>query len=143
MSNFYPSIFEVNKVKYTCNEQYIMAQKALVFDDKNAYKKILETTSPTIMKKYGRAVKNFTDDAWLKVRDKILYDGLYAKFSQNEKLKKLLLETNNKILVEASKMDKIYGVGLSEDNDLILDEKNWRGQNLLGKTLMLIRAKLF
>ena len=87
----------------------------------------------------GRQVKNFTDKEWLKHHDHILYSGLMAKFSQNDDLYKLLRKTKK---LEASPYDKIYGVGLGEDDPRILDESNWLGENLLGYTLMKVRDDL-
>jgi hypothetical protein len=91
------------------------------------------------MKKAGRKVRDFIDAVWLKHRNKILQDGLYAKFTQNKALFEKLKSTGNKVLVEASPYDKIYGVGLGENDPKILDENNWRGENLLGNTLMNVR----
>jgi ribA/ribD-fused uncharacterized protein len=139
MSNFYYSDFVVNNTKYICNEQYIMAQKALLFNDNDAFNQIMQCTKPYNMKQAGRKVKNFSDSIWLQHRNKILQDGLYAKFSQNANLRNKLLNTGNKTLVEASPYDKIYGVGLGENDEKILDENNWKGQNLLGYTLMNVR----
>lgn len=142
MSNFYPSKFDVDGVQYNCNEQYIMASKALIFKDSEAYKKIMRESRPYNIKQLGRQVKKFTDKEWLIHRDHILYSGLFAKFSQNDDLYKLLKNTKKRVLVEASPYDKIYGVGLGEDNPKILDESNWLGQNLLGYTLMKVRDDL-
>jgi ribA/ribD-fused uncharacterized protein len=142
MSNFYPSMFTVDTIEYNCNEQYIMASKALIFNDIETFQKIMCETVPFNIKKLGRQVKNFNDDIWLKYRDKVLYDGLYAKFSQNDDLYKLLDSTDNRVLVEASPYDKIYGVGLGENDPKILKQSNWLGENLLGYTLMKVRKDL-
>ncbi len=140
LSNFYISEFTVDGIKYTCNEQYIMAQKALLFKDTENFEIILSCVKPYDMKQAGRRVKNFNDTTWLKHRNKILQDGLIAKFTQNKILLNKLKSTGNKILVEASPYDKIYGVGLGENDPKILDENNWRGENLLGYTLMNVRS---
>ena len=84
LSNFYISEFTIDNIKYICNEQYIMAQKALLFNDKDAFETIMSSNKPYNMKKAGRKVKNFSDTVWLKYRNKILQDGLYAKFTQNK-----------------------------------------------------------
>lgn len=142
LSNFYPSQFTLKHIKYLCVEQYLMAQKANLFNDNKSFEKIMIATKPAEMKKLGRRVKGFDDSIWLKHRNQILFDGLVAKFIQNSSLLKLLIDTKNKILVEASPTDKIYGVGLNMKNDLILDEKNWKGQNLLGEILMRVRTDI-
>lgn len=139
LSNFFYSNFIINGTKYICNEQYIMAQKSLLFGDIESYENIMKCKKPYDMKKIGRKVKNFTDDIWIQHRNNILQYGLNAKFSQNDVLRAKLIATGNKILVEASPYYKIYGVGLSETNEKIFDEKNWRGENLLGNTLMTVR----
>ena len=46
-----------------------------------------------------------------------------------------LLATAGTELVEASPMDRIWGVGLSSEDPRIQDPATWRGQNLLGKVL--------
>jgi hypothetical protein len=142
LSNFYPSPFIIDNYNYRFVEEYIMRKKALLFEDDDILNKIAQAKTPYAIKKLGRQVKNFDNIIWLEYRDKILYDGIFEKFNQNKDLKKLLLDTYNKILVEASKYDKIYGVGLEESNDNILNEENWKGENLLGKTLMLVRYNL-
>lgn len=139
MSNFYPSEIMLNGTIYCCVEQILMSEKAKVFNDKGIYKEIMHTSNPTKIKTLGRKVKNFNNDIWLQHRDDILYNAIYAKFMQSSNLKKLLLNTKNKTLVEASPTDKIYGVGLRETDDRILNENNWQGTNLLGKTLMRVR----
>lgn len=65
---------------------------------------------------------------------------LEAKFEDPE-LKKILLATGDRIIVEASPYDCIWGVGLSEEDDDLYNG-NWNGQNLLGKALMEVREKL-
>ena len=142
LSNFYPSSFIVDNHKYRCNEEYIMKKKALLFEDMDIFHKISLAKTPYEMKKLGRQVKNFDEDTWLQYRDDILYNGLLEKFLQNEEIKLLLLNTKNKQLVEASIYDKIYGVGLDENDDRILFPSNWKGLNLLGNTLMKVRDVL-
>lgn len=142
LSNFYPSSFQYGLHRYSCVEQYIMAQKALLFNDLSSFKLIMTTQTPLVMKRYGRKVKNFQENTWRQHRNQILYNGLLAKFTQNKHLQLELIKTCNKTLVEASPRDCIYGVGLSEHDDRILDPTKWRGQNLLGKTLMLVRSTI-
>jgi len=64
------------------------------------------------------------------------------KFGSNPYLKDILLSTGNKTIVEASPFDTIWGIGLHWKDDKVLDEKNWNGQNLLGKALMEVRKRL-
>ena len=142
LSNFFPSKFVLKNITFCCMEQYIMYSKAKLFDDQVMSQNIMNTTIPYNMKQYGRQVKNFNEHIWLQNRDQILFEGLCAKFTQNEELRQLLIDTSPKILVEASPTDVIYGVGLSQTDDKILNENNWRGQNVLGKMLMRVRTDI-
>jgi ribA/ribD-fused uncharacterized protein len=135
-------IVDFENIKYNCSEQYMMAKKAKLFQDEKSYILIMDELNPKIQQDLGRLISNFDQRVWDEQKEKIVYTGNYLKFSQHKDLQKKLIETNPKILVEASPHDLIWGVGLSSKNDLILNEKNWKGQNLLGKILMKIREDL-
>ena len=139
LSQWYDCQFESEGKKYYTSEQYMMAQKALLFKDQETYDKIMNSKIPKEIKELGRQVKNFSSEIWNKKKFEIVTNGNIAKFSQNEKLKNFLLNTKNKILVEASPYDNIWGIGMSEDDNDILDEKKWKGQNLMGKAIMKAR----
>ena len=130
---------------YNCAEQYMMAQKALIFKDQETFAKIISTLSPAQQKDLGRQVKNFDVDKWNLVARDIVYNGNYLKFSQNKRLLEKLADTkpmrptHDSILVEASPTDLIWGVGLAETDPLIFDRKNWRGTNWLGEVLTTLR----
>ena len=144
MSNFFPCKFRDNDGHVFCNsEQYFMYHKCLTFDsdNKDLLKKILSSKSATSIKNYGRQVKNFDDEIWKNKRYNIMLNGLMLKFGQNTDLKNKLLETNNKTLYEASKYDKIWGIGFYAKDAINCDKKLY-GQNLLGKCLMEIRSNL-
>ncbi len=142
LSQWYPCEFIVNGVTYHTTEQYMMAQKALLFQDDETYNKIMGATHPQEYKALGRLVKNFDEEIWNKHKEEIVFQGNMAKFSQNEDLKTFLLSTGNQILVEASPYDRVWGVRLAKDNPDILNPNNWRGENLLGKVLMRTREEL-
>ena len=127
---------------YANSEQAFMWYKAHFFGDELTADKILETTHPAEVKALGRQIRNFNAEAWSKVSYGIMLYVCTLKFRQNSEMAKELLETGDKILVEASPTDVIWGVGLAEDNDVILYEKSWRGTNLLGKVLMEVRKQL-
>lgn len=141
-SQWYPSRFIIDGIGYENAEQYMMASKARLFNDQEALQKILVSTSPREMKSIGRTIKNFDQDIWLQMRERIVFDANMAKFSQNEELKKKLLDTKDKILVEASPVDFIWGIGLHETNPDAQDPRKWKGLNLLGFTLMRVRDSL-
>ncbi|MDR6224627.1 NADAR family protein [Desmospora profundinema] len=141
-SQWYRSSFVVNGVTYNCAEQVMMHQKAVLFGDEIIADKILQSDSPAEQKRLGRRVKGFQADVWDQHRKSIVYEGNYAKFTQNPKLKQALLETAGTLLVEASPVDRIWGVGLAADDPRIQDPQQWRGSNDLGEILTRLREAL-
>lgn len=141
-SNWYISEFELDNIVYNSVEKYIMAKKATIFNDKDMLEKILNSNNQRDIKSYGRKVKNYDDKVWSKARYNIGLEAIKAKFSQNEMLKSKLLATKNKIIVEASPLDRIWGIGLSKNNDDILEPSKWRGTNILGDMLMQAREEI-
>ena len=142
LSNWYPSDFTVNGINFSSMEQYMMYQKALRFGDTKIADKILATDDVAKIKKLGREVQGYDDSVWNGVRQIIVYEGLTAKFSQNEDLKAKLLETEDVILAECAVRDKIWGIGLSMTDEKRFDKDKWKGQNLLGYALMVVREHL-
>jgi hypothetical protein len=140
-SNFYPSTIRDNNCTYICAEQFIMAKKALLFNDNASFTKILNSSLPKTIKSLGRFVRNFDENTWVQERPKIIEQCLYLKFSQHKKLKKILLSTGNKYIAECSFRDKIWGIGYNTHNALNHHPSEW-GLNLLGKGLMNIRTLL-
>lgn len=139
LSNWFLSNFEVNNIPFTSMEQYMMYQKAIIFNDKTIAAQILETSDFGKIKALGRAVKNYNDVYWNGIRQIVVYKGLVEKFLQNEPLKKQLLSTAPHILAECAVHDKIWGIGLSMKDDKRFDMNQWQGQNLLGFSLMMVR----
>ena len=125
-----------------CAEQYMMASKAWIFGDEEIKKEILETRDPKQMKSLGRKVRNFDAQIWDKTRHSIVLNGNYHKFAQNKDMRDILLDTGDKILVEASPMDTIWGIGLGANNPKATDPASWRGSNLLGFALMEVRDEI-
>jgi ribA/ribD-fused uncharacterized protein len=115
-----------------------MYHKAILFNDKETAELILNTKEPRKQKNLGRLVKNFDEHIWDQHKEKIVYNGNYLKFSQDEDLKEYLCDTDPYELVEANKYDRIWGIGMFAHDPNILDTSKW-GQNLLGKTLMKVR----
>jgi len=99
----------------------------------------MQQTDPAQQKQLGRAVNNFDSALWNQHKFGIVWSGNYLKFSQHEDLRRRLLSTGDKIIVEASPVDRVWGIGLAAQDERILDPTNWRGQNLLGKVLMSVR----
>ncbi|MDY3766242.1 MAG: NADAR family protein [Lachnospiraceae bacterium] len=136
LSQWYACDFEVDGQKYHTTEQFMMAQKALLFGDRDTYEMIMAADNPKDYKALGRLVKNFVSEIWDKNKLEIVVRGNIAKFSQNEALREFLLETGEKVLVEASPYDGIWGVNLGMDDPKIQNPNNWKGENLLGCALM-------
>jgi len=133
---------EIGGGKYNCCEQRMMAAKAYLFRDHVAMKKIMEAKDPANQKALGRMVKGFDKDRWEEIAQDVVYEANYAKFTQHEDWKQQLIATGDKIIVEASPTDCIWGIGMSCDDPGIEDPKNWRGTNWLGEEIMNVRNVL-
>ena len=123
-------------------EQYMMYQKAICFNDKKTASEILRTSDVGHIKALGRMVANYNENYWNGVRQIIIYEGLLAKFSQNRNLAELLIDTKDALVAECAVNDLIWGIGLSMKNPDRLDPKKWKGKNLLGYALMMVRTKM-
>ena len=141
-SQWYPCQFTVDEIAFNCAEQYMMYGKALLFANQAVAQEILDSPDPKHQKALGRKVKDFDNQVWKDNREKIVYQGNFAKFTQNQELLELLLATSGKTLVEASPYDRIWGIGLKESDSRAKDRNQWRGQNLLGEILTRLREDL-
>lgn len=142
LSNWYLGEFEAEEIRYSSMEQYMMYQKAMLFHDTETAVQILNTDNVGKIKALGRSVKNYDDVIWNGMRQLIVFQGLYAKFSQNDDIKRKLLETEDALLAECAVQDHIWGIGLSMKDDRRMDIREWRGQDLLGFALMQVRRML-
>ncbi|XP_069127851.1 uncharacterized protein [Argopecten irradians] len=134
--------FVVDERKYNCAEQFMMHRKAMLFEDFKTAKKIMETKSPRKQKQLGRQVRYFDEELWQANCDAIVEEGNMAKFSQNKELLNIICASNPKMLVEASPLDRIWGIGLSSDDPRAWNRATWNGENKLGKALTKIRCQL-
>jgi len=142
LSNWYMSPFAADGIRFSSMEQFMMYRKAVAFGDRDRAAQILDTEDVGRIKELGRLVSGYNDNYWNGIRQIVVYEGLYAKFSQNEELKRLLRATGKAVLAECAVKDRIWGIGLSMDDPDRLDRRKWKGQNLLGYALMMVREKL-
>lgn len=141
-SQWWMSPFVVEGTKYSCAEQYMMAEKARLFGDGEMLAAILQAKHPKEMKAFGRAVRSFDKDVWDSQCYEIVKRGSLAKFSQDPGLEDYLKSTKNRILVEASPRDRIWGIGMGQSNPDAENPMKWRGRNLLGFALTEARDEL-
>ena len=142
LSQWWPAAFYIDSHRYPTAEHYMMAEKAKLFGDEQALTAILASESPSKAKALGRKVRNFDEQIWSSHRFDIAVRGNTEKFEQNTALRAWLLSTADRVLVEASPRDKIWGIGLGAEDERALDPKTWRGLNLLGFALMRTRTAL-
>jgi len=141
-SQWGPATFVVDGVTYNCAEQYMMACKARMFGDEDALASIMEAEHPRDQKRLGRRVRGFKEELWNSRARDIVYEGNYAKFTQNPEFLEKLLATKGTTLVEASPKDCIWGIGMAEGDEGIEDRNNWQHTNWLGEELTNLREDL-
>ena len=141
-SQWYSSPFQVGAVTYATAEHYMMAEKARLFGDEEIRAQILAATNPGAVQALGRKVRGFKQETWEAHRYDIVLAGNVAKFSQDPALREYLAGTKNRVLVEASPKDRIWGIGLAADDDRAKNPLEWRGLNLLGFALMEARRRI-
>ena len=142
LSTWYSSGFSQDDISFSSMEQFMMYQKAVCFNDLEIAAQILETGDVSRIKELGRLVTGYDDNYWGGIRQIVVYKGLLAKFAQNTELKELLLKTGDTVLAECAVKDRIWGIGLSMRDPDRFDRSKWKGQNLLGYTLMMVRESL-
>ncbi|MEU6772085.1 NADAR family protein [Streptomyces sp. NPDC046759] len=142
LSQWWPSPFEVDRVTYATAEHWMMAGKARLFGDAEAERRVLAAAHPAEAKKAGRLVRDFDEAAWERERFRIVVEGSVHKFAADDALRAFLLGTGDRVLVEASPVDRVWGIGLAADDAAASDPGRWKGLNLLGFALMEARERL-
>jgi ribA/ribD-fused uncharacterized protein len=141
-SQWFPIQFEENQLIYKTAEHYMMAGKAKLFNDLETFEEVLKSETPNEAKSLGRKVKNFDPKLWDDHKYEIVKRANFLKFSQNPKFKEFLMSTDDKVLIEASPYDRIWGIGMLETDPRANDPYLWDGENLLGFALMEVRDEL-
>jgi ribA/ribD-fused uncharacterized protein len=142
LSQWWPAPFTVDGVAYATAEHWMMAAKARLFEDAAAERAALAAGHPAEAKKAGRLVRGFDEAVWARERFRIVVEGSVHKFGAHPELLAYLLGTGDRVLVEASPMDRVWGIGLAADDEAAMDPERWRGPNLLGFALMEARERL-
>ncbi|MER5789248.1 NADAR family protein [Streptomyces sp. NPDC001980] len=142
LSQWWPSPFVVDGVEYATAEHWMMAGKARLFGDPEAERAVLAAAHPAAAKKAGRLVRGFDEAIWQRERFGIVAEGSAHKFGAEPGLRDFLLGTGDRVLVEASPVDRVWGIGLAATDAGAEDPQRWRGLNLLGFALMEARARL-
>lgn len=141
-SQWFPAPFVVDGTQYKTAEHYMMAEKARLFDDRTVRQLVLDAATPAEAKKLGRQVANFDERVWTRERFAIVVKASREKFAQNSALLDFLVGTGDQVLVEASPVDAIWGIGLAADHPDAGRPDHWPGLNLLGFALMEARSHL-
>ncbi|MFI6814871.1 NADAR family protein [Nonomuraea sp. NPDC050328] len=142
LSQWWPVEFQEDGHVFASAEHYMMAHKAWLFGDHEAASEILAARHPGEAKAVGRTVRGFDEQTWNAHRFDIVVRGSLAKFGQHPDLRRFLLSSGNRVLVEASPVDRIWGIGLTADDEGAASPERWRGLNLLGFALMTVRERL-
>lgn len=142
LSQWWRAPFSVGNIVYPTAEHWMMAEKARLFGDEDAAGRIRGASSPKQVKEFGRQVRGFDEARWSAARREIVLLGNLKKFQQNPPLAKFLLSTGSCVLVEASPVDRVWGIGLAADDERAANPLQWRGENLLGFALMEVRDRL-
>lgn len=140
LSQWYPFTFE--GTAFATAEHYMMWRKAVLFDDRATAAAILAAAHPRQARDLGRRARDFDQATWEAQRFDVVVDGSTLKFASDPDLRAFLLATGDRVLVEASPMDRIWGIGLTEDDPRATDPDQWRGLNLLGFALAETRTRM-
>lgn len=141
-SQWFEASFTVDGFDYPTAEHFMMAEKARVFGNAAIRARVLGARTAAEAKELGRQVEGFDEKVWTEVRFAIVVAANEAKFSQNPDLKSFLLNTGDRVLVEASPVDSVWGIGLAADHEDASVPIRWQGLNLLGFALMEVRSRL-
>ena len=140
LSNFYQTDIMIDNHVYHSVEQYFQFCKAEFAEDISGMSQIKEASHPAMCKSIGNKIQ-VDWSKWLPEAKKALKKGCHAKFTQDQRSKDFLLETEDNTLVEAT-LSKTWGIGLSLGDKELFNRQKWSGQNVMGSILTEIRAEL-
>lgn len=142
LSNWYKSPFELDGQHFSSAEQYIMYRKCMIFGDELSAKAVLRSEDPAAQQDIGRKASGYIGSVWAGMRQTVAFRALMGKFAQNAELKQKLLDTGDAYLVECAGSDRIWACGIRLNDNKRFDAENWKGDNILGFTLMEVRNVL-
>ncbi|WP_306750452.1 NADAR family protein [Saccharothrix yanglingensis] len=142
LSQWFEAPFTEDGRTYPTAEHHMMVGKALLFGDGDTAGRVLRARTPGEAKALGRQVRGFDEDTWVAHRVDLVVRANLGKFGAHDDLRAFLLGTGDRVLVEASPVDRVWGIGLAEDDERAADPAAWRGLNLLGQALMTVRERL-
>ncbi|HVV12830.1 NADAR family protein [Amycolatopsis sp.] len=142
LSQWWPAEFVVGGLRYATAEHFMMSEKAMLFGDADIAGQIRRAPEPADAKALGRQIRGFDEQVWARHRCEIVIEGNLAKFGQHPQLRDYLRATGDAVLVEASPVDTVWGIGLAADDERAARPQTWHGLNLLGFALMEVRARL-
>ncbi|CAI2373764.1 unnamed protein product [Moneuplotes crassus] len=128
-SNFYSAPFYIDSKEYPTSEHYFQSMK--FYPSYDHMESVRLAKSPGVAARLGRSRKNPLRKDWEEVKDDVMRTALEAKFTQNEGLKEVLLETGTREIIEHTGKDFYWG-----------DGGDGGGKNMLGILLMELREKL-
>lgn len=142
LSNHFRSPFTLEDTSYSCVEQYLAQQKAILAGNEQLADRAMKSPDPADHKVILNSLKKDTQDQWRTRAEEIIPKAVRAKFNQNPYLASFLVETFPRAIGEAS-ADRVWGIGLKLEDKDVLVESAWEKEgNLLGKTLAKVRQEL-
>ena len=141
-SNQFPAPFTYMGIRFETVEQFLYYMRAVFGRSKATAEKVLACGGDSsALSKASKKQRILENNSWEAVRPQIMRIGMRQKFLQNPELRKKLLGTGFRLLVETSKEGIIERL-IPGNEDWIRDPGKWKGRNTAGKALMKVRADL-
>ena len=141
-SNHFISPFRIEGKEFLCVEQYLMYAKAILFGDETNANYVMQANDPVEHKRLGSKINHFNKQIWKKKRLNVTDTVLHAKFTQNPRLRQMLWDTGNKLIIEANPTTNFWSCGLTLCDHKVWEPKSWKGKNALGELMMKVRNDL-